>query len=192
MQIPIHTEQGSESKCHEHSADRKSVNELKKSYLQMINVNSVNGAGLKKPPLVPQAMIQHQPSVSQALHRMPINPKKSLSIESIPSSMPNNNNNKKQHQSSALSHLITSNGTKNDNVSGKTSVTQTSSSNNDNFPLTNIVNRQRTINRSFRTAVDKSFDNPSASGKIKFKTNCFFVNLVFLILINRRFWRRLC
>ena len=172
MQIPIQTEQGSESKCDDHSAERKSVNELKKTYLQMIHGNSsAKGAALKKPPLVPQVMSQHQPtSVAHALQRVPINPKKSLSIESIPSSLPNNNNNnnsKQNQQSNALSHLITSNGTKNEAATGKTSITHTSSSNNDNFPLTNIVNRQRTINRSFRTAVDKSFDNPSASGKLK-------------------------
>ena len=28
------------------------------------------------------------------------------------------------------------------------------------YPLNSILNRQRTINRSFRTAVDKSFDIP--------------------------------
>lgn len=37
-------------------------------------------------------------------------------------------------------------------------------SNDNNYPLTNILNRQRTVNRSFRTAVDKSFDVPT-SGK---------------------------
>lgn len=168
LQIPIESEP---VKSNDHSAERKSVNELKKSYLQMINSNTnVTNATMKKPPVVPQTMNQNQPSVSHGLNRVPMNPKKSLSIESIPSSMPNGNNHTgKQHQqSSVLSHLITSNGSKNETSSSKTNAAQTSSSNNDNFPLTNIVNRQRTINRSFRTAVDKSFDNPSTSGKISF------------------------
>ena len=37
---------------------------------------------------------------------------------------------------------------------------ETKSNNDLNYPLNNILNRQRTINRSFRTAVDKSFDVP--------------------------------
>lgn len=138
----------------------------------------MNGGSLKKPPLMPQMMNSnnnnnsnnhhHQPiSVPHAMQRVPMNPKKSISIESIPSSLqPNNNTNKNNvnGHSQQLSHLITSNNTKIENNSSS-SKNNTSGSNNDNFPLTNIVNRQRTINRSFRTAVDKSFDNPSTSGK---------------------------
>jgi hypothetical protein len=79
--------------------------------------------------------------------------KKSSSMESIPTADIDTN---KKINNYYKNHVIYSNSNQED--------TKNINSNELNYPLTNILNRQRTINRSFRTAVDKSFDVP-ISGK---------------------------
>jgi len=79
--------------------------------------------------------------------------KKSSSMESIPTVDIDTN---KKINNYYKNHVIYSNSNQED--------TKNINSNELNYPLTNILNRQRTINRSFRTAVDKSFDVP-ISGK---------------------------
>jgi hypothetical protein len=74
-------------------------------------------------------------------------------MESIPTAEIDTN---KKINNYYKNHVIYSNSNQEDN--------KNINSNELNYPLTNILNRQRTINRSFRTAVDKSFDVP-ISGK---------------------------
>lgn len=71
---------------------------------------------------------------------------------------------------------------RNDRYNENEFINNNQNTNSNQAPLSNILNRQRTINRSFRTAVDKSFDVPISSGEW-FNSLTFFN---FSLIINLR------
>jgi hypothetical protein len=145
------TLRNTEERTDEQSNDEKrSVDELRRNYLRMIEAQ--NNFTKSKPPLN-----GNQPTTVQIKQHLSNETTKKLTSSDTLGNSNYNSSNK----------FLTIGGSfRNDRFNENDLVNNNQINNNSNqAPLTNILNRQRTINRSFRTAVDKSFDVPTSSGE---------------------------